>query len=75
MKREDLRKVEVKICKENEKGFLENVIEEGYFHKWISVQDEARGIVELEDGSIVVVSYMNIRFIKKFKGNLIDEII
>lgn len=59
IKREDLRKVEVKVCKENKKGFLETNTEEGYFHTW-SNKD---AIVELKDGTVEVVSYKDIRFV------------
>ena len=63
MKREDLRKVEVK--KKN------GEIVQGYFHQWIPVTNKKDGnikagiaaIVELEDGSVTVVGGKVIKFL------------
>lgn len=72
MKREDLRKVEVK--KKN------GEIVQGYFHQWVVATNGKDGdikagiaaIVELEDGNVMVVGGKNIKFIKP---DMIDEII
>lgn len=68
MKREDLRKVEVK--RKNDE------IVKGYFHQWIVSTQENKSalgaIVELEDGNIIVQGAKNVRFIRPDK---IDEII
>ena len=72
MKREDLRKVEVK--KKN------GEIVQGYFRQWVVATNGKDGdiktgiaaIVELEDGNVMVVGGKNIKFIKP---DMIDEII
>lgn len=59
MKREDLRKVEVK--KKNDE------IVQGYFHQWIVSTQENKSalgaIVELEDGNIIVQGAGRIKFL------------
>ena len=63
MKREDLRKVEVK--KKN------GEIVQGYFHQWVvatqgkdgDIKTGITAIVELEDGSVTIIKPSNIKIL------------